>query len=78
MQLCNFLDYREVKLVFKRYASLYFVAGVDIDDNELLVLEQIHLFVEVRGLVGRKGVSSLATGVPRAWLCLYARVCLFV
>ena len=39
LQLCNFLDWRELKLVFKRYASLYFVAGVDADDNELLVLE---------------------------------------
>eukprot|EP00968_Pinguiococcus_pyrenoidosus_P015889 scaffold1492_cov257-Pinguiococcus_pyrenoidosus.AAC.4 len=30
-----------------RYASLYFVACVDKSDNELLTLEQIHLFVEV-------------------------------
>jgi AP-1 complex subunit sigma 1/2 len=30
-----------------RYASLYFIACVDPDDNELIILEQIHLFVEV-------------------------------
>ena len=35
------------KVVYKRYASLYFVACVDRNDNELIVLEQIHLFVEV-------------------------------
>ena len=31
-----------------RYASLYFLACVDDDDNELIVLETIHHFVEVR------------------------------
>lgn len=34
-------------LPFDRYASLYFIACVDKDDNELIILEQIHLFVEV-------------------------------
>jgi AP-1 complex subunit sigma 1/2 len=33
-------------LIYKRYASLYFVCCVDNDDNELLVLEMIHHFVE--------------------------------
>ena len=28
-KLCNFVDWRDQKLVYKRYASLYFVAGVD-------------------------------------------------
>jgi AP-1 complex subunit sigma 1/2 len=47
LQLCNFLDWRDMKIVYKRYASLYFVCGVDNSDNELLVLEIIHHFVEV-------------------------------
>jgi Clathrin adaptor complex small chain len=34
-------------VVYKRYASLYFVAGIDVDDNELITLEIIHHFVEV-------------------------------
>ncbi|KAJ1563962.1 AP-1 complex subunit sigma-3, partial [Cladochytrium tenue] len=29
------------------YASLFFIAGTDSDDNELLVLEIIHRYVEV-------------------------------
>ena len=29
LKLCNFLDWKDMKLVYKRYASLYFVAGVD-------------------------------------------------
>lgn len=30
----------------RRYASLYFVAGIDGEENELLVLETLHRFVE--------------------------------
>ena len=36
-----------LKLVCKRYASLFFVAAISPDENELLVLEKIHHFVEV-------------------------------
>lgn len=43
---CNFLDYRDMKLVYRRYASLYFLAAVDVDDNELIALDTIHHFVE--------------------------------
>ena len=43
---CSFLEYRGFKVVYRRYASLYFVAGVPEGMNELIVLEQIHLFVE--------------------------------
>ncbi len=46
-KMCNFMEWRDKKLVYKRYASLYFAACVDKDDNELITLEQIHLFVEV-------------------------------
>ncbi|RNC55871.1 clathrin assembly protein AP19-like protein, partial [Trypanosoma cruzi] len=35
------------KYICRRYASLYFVASIDKDDNELIVLEVIHHFVEV-------------------------------
>ena len=48
---CNFLDYatgagEEVRIVFKRYASLYFIVGIDRDDNELLALTFIQMYVE--------------------------------
>jgi len=46
-KMCNFLEWREQKLVFKRYASLFFIAGTDANDNELYTLETIHLFVEI-------------------------------
>lgn len=41
------MEYNEYKIVYKRYASLYFICIVDKDDNELLTLEIIHHFVEV-------------------------------
>ena len=46
-KMCNFIEWQDKKVVYKRYASLFFIACVDKDDNELIVLEQIHLFVEV-------------------------------
>lgn len=45
-KLCNFVDYKDAKLVYRRYASLYFVAGIDAEDNELITLDIIHQFVE--------------------------------
>ena len=35
------------KLVYKRYAGLYFVMAVDLYDEESIYLSNIHLFVEV-------------------------------
>uniref|UniRef100_A0A7S0MP98 AP complex subunit sigma n=1 Tax=Cryptomonas curvata TaxID=233186 RepID=A0A7S0MP98_9CRYP len=46
-KLCNFLEWREYKIVYKRYASLFFITCVDRTDNELITLEVIHQFVEV-------------------------------
>lgn len=40
-------QFRNDKLVYRRYAGLYFAAVVNADDNELAYLEAIHLFVEV-------------------------------
>lgn len=45
--MCNFLEYKDRKLVYKRYASLYFVMCISKEDNELLTLEVIHSYVEV-------------------------------
>ena len=42
------MQYKTYKVVYRRYAGLYFIFCVDVTDNELLYLETIHLFVEVR------------------------------
>jgi AP-2 complex subunit sigma-1 len=41
------LQYQSFKLIYRRYAGLYFVFGADASDNELLLMETIHLFVEL-------------------------------
>ncbi|CCL99532.1 uncharacterized protein FIBRA_01550 [Fibroporia radiculosa] len=41
------IKFRNHKLVYRRYAGLFFCVCVDADDNELAYLEAIHLFVEV-------------------------------
>ena len=46
-RMCNVLEYGERKIIYKRYASLYFAVCISDGDNELLALEKIHLFVEV-------------------------------
>ncbi|XP_064402617.1 uncharacterized protein LOC135348363 [Halichondria panicea] len=43
---CSFMEYKNFKIVFRRYASLYFIIGVDNTENELSVLEFIHNIVE--------------------------------
>ena len=43
----NFLEYRNYKIIYRRYAGLFFSFCVDINDNEMSVLEFVHLFVEV-------------------------------
>ncbi|KAI3409348.1 AP complex subunit sigma [Psidium guajava] len=45
-KLCNFVEWRGLKVVYRRYASLYFCMCIDQDDNELEVLEIIHQYVE--------------------------------
>ncbi|GLJ29555.1 hypothetical protein SUGI_0582920 [Cryptomeria japonica] len=43
---CSFVEHRNYKVIYRRYASLFFLVGVDEDENELAILEFIHLVVE--------------------------------
>jgi hypothetical protein len=43
-------QFRNYKIVYRRYAGLFFCVCVDSNDNELAYLEAIHLFVEVLGV----------------------------
>eukprot|EP01055_Gregarina_sp_Pseudo9_P005314 Gregarina_sp_Pseudo_9__5313@NODE_621_length_2476_cov_7_334838_g586_i0_p3_GENE_NODE_621_length_2476_cov_7_334838_g586_i0NODE_621_length_2476_cov_7_334838_g586_i0_p3_ORF_typecomplete_len151_score22_77Clat_adaptor_s/PF01217_20/1_3e49PhoLip_ATPase_N/PF16209_5/2_5e02PhoLip_ATPase_N/PF16209_5/0_87_NODE_621_length_2476_cov_7_334838_g586_i079531 len=46
---CSSLVYNGYKVVYRRYASLYFIVGCTMDDkevNELAILEFIHCLVE--------------------------------
>ena len=46
-KMSNFVDFMGLKIVYKRYASLYFCCAVEEEDNELEVLEVIHRYVEI-------------------------------
>jgi AP-2 complex subunit sigma-1 len=43
----NFVEFRTNRVVYRRYAGLFFCVCVDSEDNELAYLEAIHFFVEV-------------------------------
>uniref|UniRef100_A0A8B9XW31 AP-2 complex subunit sigma n=1 Tax=Bos mutus grunniens TaxID=30521 RepID=A0A8B9XW31_BOSMU len=43
----NFVEFRNFKIIYRRYAGLYFCICVDVNDNNLAYLEAIHNFVEV-------------------------------
>ncbi|KAK9894912.1 Adaptor protein complex sigma subunit [Cystobasidium minutum MCA 4210] len=46
-RMCNFIEYKDTKVVYRRYASLFFVMGIGSSDNELVALEIIHRYVEL-------------------------------
>uniref|UniRef100_A0A8C5A1J1 AP complex subunit sigma n=1 Tax=Gadus morhua TaxID=8049 RepID=A0A8C5A1J1_GADMO len=46
-KMCSFLEWRDLKVVYKRYASLYFCCAIEEQDNELITLEVIHRYVEL-------------------------------
>ncbi|KAG6783527.1 hypothetical protein POTOM_009181 [Populus tomentosa] len=46
-KLCNFVEWRGFRVVYRRYAGLYFCLCVDEKDNELEVLDIIHHYVEI-------------------------------
>jgi len=39
-------DFPDSKIVYRRYASLFFIAGCASTDNELITLEIVHRYVE--------------------------------
>ncbi|CAN3363738.1 AP-2 complex subunit sigma [Diutina catenulata] len=43
----NFVEYQSNKLVYRRYAGLYFISAIGPTDNELSYLESLHFFVEI-------------------------------
>ena len=52
-------QFRNFKIVYRRYAGLYFCICVDVSDNNLAYLEAIHNFVEVSVTVVGWTMSSL-------------------
>ncbi len=54
------MEHSRFKVIYRRYASLYFVMGVDDDEeNELSILEFIHNLVETLDRYFENVVSCL-------------------
>ena len=63
-------QYKTYKVVYRRYAGLYFIFCVDATDNELLYLETIHLFVEVGAghrVGGKERGAMLSNALLARW-----------
>jgi hypothetical protein len=43
----NFIEWKGEKIIYQRYANLFFTIVIEQDDNELLALEIIQRFVEI-------------------------------
>ncbi|GHJ85062.1 hypothetical protein NliqN6_1464 [Naganishia liquefaciens] len=46
-RMCNVLEYKDTKVIYRRYASLFFITSISNTDNELITLEIVHRYVEV-------------------------------
>jgi AP-1 complex subunit sigma 1/2 len=46
-KMSSFMEWKDMKIVYKRYASLYFCCCIERTDNELMTLEVIHRYVEL-------------------------------
>jgi len=70
-KMCNIIEKGTYKFVYRRYASLYFVVGVPPGVNELIVLEQIHLFVEaLDGYFNSGALEQIEEGtISKGYLC---------
>ncbi|XP_030854590.1 AP-4 complex subunit sigma-1-like [Strongylocentrotus purpuratus] len=44
---CSFFDYQDLKIIFRQFASVFIICGVDEEENEIGILEFIQLFVEI-------------------------------
>lgn len=69
--MCNILEYKDIKVIYRRYASLFFIIGIDQDDNELIGLEIIHRFVEqMDKLYGNVCELDIIFGFTKAYYIL--------
>lgn len=43
---CNFIEFNDYKLIYRHYATLYFVVAIDSTESEYDIYEVIHVFVQ--------------------------------
>nr|XP_014350284.1 PREDICTED: AP-4 complex subunit sigma-1 isoform X3 [Latimeria chalumnae] len=67
---CSFVEYKDFKLVYRQYAALFIVVGIDDTENEMAMYELIQNFVEVLDKYFSKVIapSSSKTVLPATML----------
>ncbi|XP_075281262.1 AP-4 complex subunit sigma-1 isoform X2 [Opisthocomus hoazin] len=73
---CSFVEYKDFKLVYRQYAALFVVVGINETENEMAVYELIHNFVEVLDkYFSRVSELDVSFSVSEIHLCLSLLVC---
>uniref|UniRef100_A0A8D2L8E6 AP-4 complex subunit sigma-1 n=1 Tax=Varanus komodoensis TaxID=61221 RepID=A0A8D2L8E6_VARKO len=60
---CSFLEYKDFRLVYRQYAALFIVVGINETENEMAVYELIHNFVEVLDKYFSRVVSMICNKI---------------
>ncbi|KAM9070368.1 AP-4 complex subunit sigma-1 isoform 1-T2 [Sarcophilus harrisii] len=60
---CSFIEYKDFKLIYRQYAALFIVVGINETENEMAVYEFIHNFVEVLDMYFSRVVSLIVKEV---------------
>ncbi|KAF6772656.1 hypothetical protein AHF37_08493 [Paragonimus kellicotti] len=70
-KMCSFVEWQDMKIVYRRYASLYFACAIDAGDNELITVEIIHRYVEILDkYFGNVCELDIIFHFEKAYLCL--------
>ncbi|XP_036592669.1 AP-4 complex subunit sigma-1 isoform X2 [Trichosurus vulpecula] len=68
---CSFIEYKDFKLIYRQYAALFIVVGINETENEMAVYEFIHNFVEVLDMYFSR-VSELDVSFSILCACLHS------
>ncbi|XP_078007528.1 AP-4 complex subunit sigma-1 isoform X2 [Phascolarctos cinereus] len=70
---CSFIEYKDFKLIYRQYAALFIVVGINETENEMAVYEFIHNFVEVLDMYFSR-VSELDVSFSVLCACSHSTV----
>nr|POE53143.1 ap-4 complex subunit sigma [Quercus suber] len=59
-QQCSFVEHRNYKIVYRRYASLFFLVGVDNDETSSIRLSSVTSFKLVSNLISEVAIGLFA------------------
>lgn len=67
---CSFIEYKDFKLIYRQYAALFIVVGVNDTENEMAIYEFIHNFVEVLDEYFSRVGDTSRTDFRSACICM--------